>query len=83
VTIAVDGAAVEVRDEGPGLADEELEHVFERFHRGRAGAGVTGSGLGLPIARALARRWRGDVTIANADSGGAVARAALRDFAEL
>jgi signal transduction histidine kinase len=82
VTIAVDGTAVEVRDEGPGLAEGELERVFERFHRGRAGAGITGSGLGLPIARALARRWQGDVTIANRPSGGAVARATLRDFAD-
>jgi signal transduction histidine kinase len=82
VTIAVDGTSVEVRDEGAGLADEELDVVFERFHRGRAGAGVAGSGLGLPIARALARRWRGEVTIRNADKGGAVARATLHDFAD-
>lgn len=82
VTVAVDGHAVEVRDEGPGLADDELERVFERFHRGRAGAGVTGSGLGLPIARALARRWQGDVTIRNGPEGGAVARATLNDFAD-
>jgi signal transduction histidine kinase len=82
VTIAVEGAAVEVRDQGPGLADDELERVFERFHRGRAGAGVTGSGLGLPIARALARRWQGEVTIENGRRGGAVARATLNDFAE-
>jgi signal transduction histidine kinase len=82
VTVAVDGTSVEVRDEGPGLAEEELERVFERFNRGRAGAGIAGSGLGLPIARALARRWDGDVTIANRASGGAVARATLRDFAE-
>ncbi|MEA2289818.1 MAG: hypothetical protein QOD55_1815 [Solirubrobacteraceae bacterium] len=83
VTVAVvDGTTVEVRDEGPGLAEDELERVFERFHRGRAGAGVTGSGLGLPIAQALAQRWQGDVTIANRLSGGAVARATLQDFAE-
>jgi two-component system, OmpR family, sensor kinase len=82
VTIAVDGSSVEIRDQGPGLAEDELERVFERFHRGRAGAGVTGSGLGLPIARALARRWAGEVTIENGPAGGAVARATLRDFAE-
>lgn len=65
---------IEVRDRGPGLADEEREAVFERFHRGRAGlAGPSGSGLGLAIARELARGWSGDVTLENRDGGGAVA----------
>ena len=58
-----------------GLAAGELEAVFERFHRGRAGrAGPSGTGLGLPIARELARRWGGDVELANRDGGGAAAR---------
>jgi signal transduction histidine kinase len=66
--------AVEVLDRGPGLAPDELTAVFERFHRGRAGrAGPAGTGLGLPIARELARRWGGDVTLANREGGGAVA----------
>ena len=54
---------IEVRDRGLGLADEEREAVFERFHRGRAGlAGPPGSGLGLAIARELTRGWGGEVT---------------------
>ena len=49
--------------------------MFERFHRGKAGrAGPSGTGLGLPIARELARRWGGDVELANRSDGGAVAR---------
>ena len=64
--------AVEVLDRGPGLADADLAAVFERFHRGAAGrAGPDGTGLGLPIARELARRWGGDVTLANRPDGGA------------
>ena len=52
----------------------ELEAVFERFHRGKAGrAGPPGTGLGLPIARELMRRWGGDVTLANREGGGAAA----------
>ena len=48
--------------------------MFERFHRGRAGrAGPPGTGLGLPIARELMRRWGGDVTLANREGGGAAA----------
>ena len=64
--------ALEVLDRGPGLSEADLGAVFERFHRGAAGrAGPTGTGLGLPIARELARRWGGDVTLANRDGGGA------------
>jgi signal transduction histidine kinase len=64
--------ALEVLDRGPGLSEAELAAVFERFHRGAAGrAGLAGTGLGLPIARELARRWGGDVTLANRDGGGA------------
>ena len=63
--------ALEVLDRGPGLAPDELAAVFERFHRGHAGrAGPAGTGLGLPIARELARRWGGDVTLANREDGG-------------
>ncbi len=72
---------VEVLDRGPGLTDEDLEAVFERFHRGVAGrAGPNGTGLGLPIARELARRWGGDVTLANRDGGGARATLTVPPF---
>jgi len=73
--------AVEVLDRGPGLTDEELDAVFERFHRGAAGrAGPNGTGLGLPIARELARRWGGDVMLANRDGGGARATLTVPPF---
>jgi signal transduction histidine kinase len=44
---------LEVDDEGPGIAPDELERVFERFYRGdgRSGADGGGAGLGLAIAR--------------------------------
>jgi signal transduction histidine kinase len=74
VTVVARPRAIDVLDEGPGVDPDELEAVFERFHRGRAGrAGPPGTGLGLPIARELMRRWSGDVTLANRDSGGAAA----------
>ena len=73
--------AMEVLDRGPGLTPDELAAVFERFHRGAAGrAGPHGTGLGLPIARELARRWGGEVTLANRDGGGARATVTVPPF---
>jgi two-component system, OmpR family, sensor kinase len=75
--------AVEVLDRGPGLTEEDLAAVFERFHRGAAGrAGPNGTGLGLPIARELARSWGGEVTLANRDGGGARATLVVPPFPE-
>jgi signal transduction histidine kinase len=75
VSVRVHDHAIDVLDRGPGLRPGEEEDVFERFHRGSAGrAAADGTGLGLPIARELARRWGGDVTLRNRDGGGACAR---------
>jgi signal transduction histidine kinase len=64
--------AVEVLDDGPGLAAGEEDAVLERFHRGSAGGQVPGgSGLGLAIARELTERWGGSAGIANRPDGGA------------
>ena len=79
VTIDVQSPRIEVLDTGPGLAEDERELVFERFHRGRAGrAGSSGTGLGLAIARELAREWNGDITLDNRPGGGAVATLRLK-----
>jgi signal transduction histidine kinase len=78
VTVSVRGRDIEVLDEGLGLAPDEQDAVFERFHRGVAGrAGASGTGLGLSIARQLAERWGGEVTLENRD-GCTGARAVLR-----
>ncbi len=57
-------AALSVRDEGPGIAPEEQEHVFERFYRARGGK-ASGSGLGLAIASELARRMGGRLHVSS------------------
>jgi two-component system, OmpR family, sensor kinase len=73
-----DGAArLAVLDEGPGLAPEEGERAFERFYRGAAAGGTTGTGLGLSVVEALARRWGGEVTLGNRPEGGARAEVTL------
>jgi two-component system, OmpR family, sensor kinase len=72
VRIEVSGGGLAVLDEGPGLAPGEEQQVFDRFHRGRAGrSGPTGTGLGLPIARELMRRWGARTGIENRREGGA------------
>ena len=64
--------SVQVLDAGPGLAPGEEEDVFDRFHRGRAGRmEPAGTGLGLPIARELMRRWDARVQVENRPEGGA------------
>jgi two-component system, OmpR family, sensor kinase len=68
---------VEVTDDGPGVPPAERDRVFERFVRLEAGPGR--NGLGLPIARAVARAHRGDLTCENAPAG---ARFVLRIPAE-
>jgi signal transduction histidine kinase len=81
VTIATgrDGgrALLAVLDEGPGLRPEDRERVFERFFRGSAGRDVAGTGLGLAVVDALARRWGGSASIGNREPGGAEARVVL------
>ncbi|WBO23274.1 sensor histidine kinase [Sphingomonas abietis] len=47
------GPVIEVRDDGPGLAEDEKHAVLRRFHRGAAAVDVPGSGLGLSIVSAI------------------------------
>lgn len=77
---AADGAAVvTVEDDGPGLPDDELEPVFEPFHRGERSRNreTGGAGLGLTVARQAARASGGDVTLVNRPDGGLTARLRL------
>jgi signal transduction histidine kinase len=64
-------AGVSVADRGPGIPDEEREHIFERFHRGRAAGPESGFGLGLAIGRELAERMGGDLRLADHEPPGA------------
>ena len=76
-TLAAGGDAVLlVEDDGPGLPDEELEAVFEPFHRGERSRNreTGGAGLGLTVARQAARASGGDVTLSNRTGGGLTAR---------
>ena len=64
-------AGIAVSDSGPGIPPEEREHIFERFHRGRAAGPEIGFGLGLAIGRELAERMGGSLELADGDPPGA------------
>ena len=66
-----------VRDRGPGIAPEDLPHVFDRFYRATDARGKPGSGLGLAIVRQIVAAHDGTVTIEPAPGGGTVARVEL------
>jgi PAS domain S-box-containing protein len=71
---------VAVSDEGIGIAEADLERVFERFVQGEAGdrRRFGGIGLGLYIVRQLAQAQGGEVTAERRDGGGTVMRLVLR-----
>jgi two-component system sensor histidine kinase GlrK len=57
------GVEVSVADTGPGIPEDEQPHVWEELYRGEAGRGIPGSGLGLPLVRAIAERHNGRVSL--------------------
>ena len=70
VEVVVRDGQLIVRDHGPGIADEDLPFVFDRFYRARAARGMPGSGLGLAIVRPVAESHGGEVVAERADGGG-------------
>jgi two-component system sensor histidine kinase MprB len=77
VDVDVSGTEVTVRDHGPGISDEDLPHVFDRFYRATNARNLPGSGLGLAIVRHVAQTHGGEATADNADGGGALFRIRL------
>jgi signal transduction histidine kinase len=64
---ALGRAMITVADTGPGIAPEERENIFERFHRGSRAGSSGGFGLGLAIGRELARRMGGELEVLDGD----------------
>ena len=75
VTLSEDGgqAVLRVDDDGPGIALDDRERIFERFTRGDEGRArhQGGAGLGLSLVKAIALAHGGTVTAAEAPAGGA------------
>jgi signal transduction histidine kinase len=79
IACEADQVRIEVRDDGPGMAAEDIERAFEPFFRGERSRNrdTGGIGLGLPSARATARAHGGDMGLANREGGGVVAWVSL------
>lgn len=58
-----------VGNSGPGIPADAQEHIFEQFHRGAMGEGIPGHGLGLNLARELARLHGGDLRLIQSQDG--------------
>jgi len=71
VTIRLSDGALVVDDEGPGIAENDLPHVFDRFWRADESRAMPGSGLGLSIVAQVVERHAGTVTAGPAPTGGA------------
>jgi two-component system, OmpR family, sensor histidine kinase MprB len=81
VEVSLAGGELQVRDHGPGFADEDRPLVFDRFYRSAAARSMPGAGLGLAIVREVAEAHGGTVEAENARDGGAVVRLSLNGAA--
>jgi two-component system OmpR family sensor kinase len=63
---------VEVADTGLGVPEDELPHICEELYRGQQARGIAGSGLGLPLVKAVVERHGGTVTIRSRPGQGSV-----------
>ncbi|MGH8968993.1 MAG: ATP-binding protein [Actinomycetes bacterium] len=77
VTTTLHDGVLTVSDEGPGISDEDLPHVFDRFYRSSAARALPGSGLGLAIARQAVQRHGGSVEAGRGSHGGTTMTARL------
>jgi two-component system sensor histidine kinase MprB len=77
VIVRLANGELTVRDRGPGIADSDLPHIFERFYRATSARGMSGSGLGLAIVRQVAEAHGGTITAEPAPDGGTLMRLRL------
>lgn len=71
IHVHLQGNQLRIADEGPGIAEEDLEHVFDRFYRSDRARNTPGTGLGLSIVAHTIVSHGGKVTAGNAPGGGA------------
>lgn len=71
IEVAVEDHSITIRDDGPGIPDADLPHVFDRFHRSVEARTTPGSGLGLAIVEHIVMAHGGTVFARNRPDGGA------------
>ena len=71
ITITVEAGVVTVTDQGPGIHENDLPKIFDRFYRAPSARALPGSGLGLAIVAQVAEDEHGSVAASNTVSGGA------------
>jgi two-component system, OmpR family, sensor histidine kinase MprB len=74
IEVSLRNGVLTVRDHGPGFAEGDLEHVFDRFYRSDHARRMPGSGLGLAIVKQAAEVHGGSAVAVNAPDGGAILR---------
>jgi two-component system sensor histidine kinase MprB len=74
VEISVKRGEVSIKDHGPGVSDEDLPRVFDRFYRAASARGMPGSGLGLAIVKQIAEQHSGSVKVESSDGNGSTFR---------
>jgi two-component system sensor histidine kinase MprB len=70
VTVVLREGTLTVADQGPGIAEEDLPHVFDRFYRSKESRTMPGSGLGLAIVRQVLERHGGTVWVSESGTSG-------------
>ncbi|MFD4905671.1 sensor histidine kinase [Kitasatospora purpeofusca] len=78
IAVRLDGGVLTVRDHGPGIPQDELPYVFDRFWRSPSSRQLPGSGLGLSIVAQSVREAGGEVSLGPAPDGGPGALATVR-----
>lgn len=58
-----------ISDQGPGISEEDLPHIFQRFYRGEKSRTHKGYGLGLSLAKAIVGAHRGTIEVSNIHPG--------------
>jgi two-component system sensor histidine kinase MprB len=69
VSVVVENGRVSVSDHGPGIAHEDLPHIFERFYRAPDARGMPGAGIGLAIVGSVAQANEGSVEVQTGPGG--------------
>jgi two-component system, OmpR family, sensor histidine kinase MprB len=77
IEVSVQRGELVVRDHGPGIDEQDLPYVFDRFYRAPSARGMPGSGLGLAIVKQVAEAHGGSVTVERPPDGGTRVRLAL------